>query len=156
MQLCPYNNNEIHFNYSFLLWKVWRYKKHVVTRSIHRRTYNTMAEWKRTKWQSMVEKILRNVIHWTTWTSLNKAELRYCKKVGGCYTTCGFSHDIILTNIVKKTPRLPSGLGGVRPVHLLVFFVCGFWLCLSSCCILCTYCCQCLWNVHSWLPFGFR
>jgi hypothetical protein len=112
-------------------------KKKVVTRS-HQSKNIQCNGWVKIKWQSMVAKILQNVIHWTTWTSLNKAELRCCKKMGGCYATCGFRHDIILTNLVQKTPRLPSGLGGVRVVHLLVFFVCGFWFCLSSCCILCT------------------
>jgi hypothetical protein len=29
-----------------------------------------------------------------------------------------------------------------------------FWLCLSSSCVLCTLCCQCLWIVHCDWPFG--
>ena len=29
------------------------------------------------------------------------------------------------------------------------------FICLSSCCVLCTEGCQCLWIVHSWLPLRF-
>ena len=30
-----------------------------------------------------------------------------------------------------------------------------FLLCMSSSCVWCTLCCQFLWIVHLWLPFGF-
>jgi hypothetical protein len=30
-----------------------------------------------------------------------------------------------------------------------------FFLCLSSSCVLCTHCCQCLWVVHSSFPLRF-
>jgi hypothetical protein len=35
------------------------------------------------------------------------------------------------------------------------FSVLCFLICLSSSCILCAQCCQCLWIVHSWLPLRF-
>jgi hypothetical protein len=47
--------------------------------------------------------------------------------------------------------------GGVRVAHHFNL-LCGFLfflLCLSSSCVLCAHCCQCLWNVHFWLPLRF-
>jgi hypothetical protein len=44
---------------------------------------------------------------------------------------------------------------GVRVAHLFSF-LCWFVFCLSSACVLCFPCCQCLWIiVHSWLPLRF-
>jgi len=44
--------------------------------------------------------------------------------------------------------------------RLLIFLVfcfvlCWFFFYLSSSCVLCTQCCQCLWIVHTWLPLCF-
>jgi hypothetical protein len=44
-----------------------------------------------------------------------------------------------------------SVLGGVSVAHLLSFLC--FCVCLSSSCVLCTQCFQCLWIAHYWLSF---
>ena len=54
-----------------------------------------------------------------------------------------------------STCVLPLLFGGVRVVHLLSFLCCVILYCLSSSCVLCAKCCQCLWIVHSWLSLRF-
>jgi hypothetical protein len=45
----------------------------------------------------------------------------------------------------------PETLATLGTIAHLFRFLC----CLSSSCVLCTQCCQCLWIVHSWLPLRF-
>ena len=48
----------------------------------------------------------------------------------------------------------PPVFGEVRVAHFI--FLCDvFVICLSSSCVLCAQCCQCLWIVHSRLPLRF-
>jgi hypothetical protein len=46
-----------------------------------------------------------------------------------------------------------SLVGSVLLILLDFFVVLCFWVCLSSSCVLCTHCCQCLWMVYSWFSF---
>jgi hypothetical protein len=49
----------------------------------------------------------------------------------------------------------PPVFGGIHVAHLFNFLSGVFLFCLSSSCVLCTQCCQCLWIVHSCLPLRF-
>ena len=56
------------------------------------------------------------------------------------------------------SPRLVSDIHhpgfSVRSV-LFIFLALCLSFCLSSSCVVCVQCCQCLWIVHSWLSFRF-
>ena len=55
-------------------------------------------------------------------------------------------------NLREHQDSLPV-FGGFCVAHLFIFLCCVVFLfCLSSCCVLCTQCCQFLWIVHSWMP----
>jgi len=49
----------------------------------------------------------------------------------------------------------PPVFGGVLVVDLFTILCCVFVFYLSSYCVLCAQCCQCLWIVHSWLSLRF-
>ena len=49
----------------------------------------------------------------------------------------------------------PFLVGSVLFIFSLQFSILLFLFCLSSSCVLCAQCCQCLWILHSWLPFQF-
>jgi hypothetical protein len=73
--------------------------------------------------------------NWTKIWSLSLSKLKLL---------CYFSHNPLRAPVV----------GGVRVVHLFRFVFIFFLVCLRPV-SLCTQCCQCLWNVHSWLPLRF-
>jgi hypothetical protein len=55
-------------------------------------------------------------------------------------------------------PVFTAGFDGVHVAHLFIFcdvLYCAFVFCLSSSCVLCAHCCQCLLIVYSWLPPRF-
>jgi hypothetical protein len=62
-----------------------------------------------------------------------------------------------VSHITTYPLQTPTVFGGVRVVLCsclccVAFFFCFF---LSSSCVLCTQCCQCLWIVYSWLHLRF-
>jgi hypothetical protein len=58
-----------------------------------------------------------------------------------------------VSNMRQELSTLREDLGfvAVRVAHRFSFLFCVFMLCMSSSCVLCAQCWQCLWIVHSWL-----
>ena len=60
-------------------------------------------------------------------------------------------YTLLNIQINQESVGSPQVFGGVRVAHFFSFLW-GFFLCLSSSCVLCTHCYQCLWVVHSSFP----
>jgi hypothetical protein len=55
----------------------------------------------------------------------------------------------------SQEPGLATDFWWVRVARLFWFYLLRFLFCLSSSCVFRAQCCQFLWRVHSYCPFGF-
>ena len=98
---------------------------------------------------------INNSFHSFQWKSVKLSFIEDMNLTPYCWRV-SYKRHALLT--LCEYPVFTAGFDGVHVAHLFIFcdvLYCAFVFCLSSSCVLCAHCCQCLLIVYSWLPPRF-